>query len=102
MDSACLRKSCTLGYGVTLQAKALPHGKACGGPGLWVTGRLYLSDFLGPVVGSPLWPFVQATFSNSEFSIILVHTCIIFCLTSQLFQTLAERRGDTYLAYLCT
>ena len=51
-------------------------------------------------------PFVQATFSNSNISSesdnILVHSCTIFCFTSQLFQILAERRGNVYLVYLWT
>ena len=72
----------------------------------WGTGTFYVSSFLGSIVGSLLLTFVQATFSNSSVSSendnILVHSGILFCFTSQLFQILAERRGNVYLVYLWT
>ena len=72
----------------------------------WGTGIFYLSSFLGSIVGSLLLTFVQATFSNSSVSSendnILVHSGIFFCFTSQLFQILAERRGNIYLVYFWT
>lgn len=84
------------------KAKALTHGKACGGPELWVTECLYLSDFLGSIAGSPLLPFVQAAFSSSSLNGIMVIVPLILCLLSHLFQILAERRGTIYLASLWT